>query len=68
MTSVPTILLNDGKTIPQLGFGVFRVDPDETQRVLSSALEVGYRHIDTAASYRNESGVGAAIASAGIPR
>ena len=66
--AVPAITLNDGRTIPQLGFGVFRIDPDETRRVVSDALEVGYRHIDTAASYRNESGVGAAIAASGIPR
>lgn len=67
MTS-PSITLNDGTTIPQLGFGVFRVDPDETERIVSDALEVGYRHIDTAAVYGNEVGVGRAIAAAGIPR
>ncbi len=65
---VPTITLNDGKTIPQLGFGVFRVDPEQTARVVSDALEVGYRHIDTAWFYRNEDGVGRAIAESGIPR
>lgn len=68
MTSVPAIQLNDGHTIPQLGFGVFKVDPDETERIVSDALEVGYRHIDTAAVYGNERGVGAAIAKSGIPR
>lgn len=68
MTSVPTIQLNDGHTIPQLGFGVFKVDPDETERIVSDALEVGYRHIDTAAIYGNEKGVGAAIEKSGIPR
>lgn len=68
MTSVPTIQLNDGHTIPQLGFGVFLVDPDETERIVSDALEVGYRHIDTAAVYGNEKGVGAAIEKSGIPR
>jgi len=62
------ITLNDGKTIPQLGFGVFQVDPDETERIVSDALEVGYRHIDTAAIYGNEVGVGRAIAASGIPR
>ncbi len=67
MTVTP-ITLNDGHTIPQLGFGVFRVDPDDTQRIVSDALEVGYRHIDTAAIYGNEVGVGAAIAASGIPR
>ena len=67
-TTVPTITLNDGNTIPQLGFGVFRVDPAEAERIVSDALEVGYRHIDTAAVYGNELGVGAAIAKSGIPR
>jgi 2,5-diketo-D-gluconate reductase A len=66
--TVPTIALNDGNTIPQLGFGVFKVDPDETERIVSDALEVGYRHIDTAAIYGNEVGVGRAIAASGIPR
>ena len=66
--TVPTIALNDGTTIPQLGFGVFRVDPDETERIVSDALEVGYRHIDTAAVYGNEVGVGRAIEASGIPR
>lgn len=65
---VPTITLNDGTTIPQLGFGVFKVDPDETERIVTSAFEAGYRHIDTAAVYGNEEGVGRAIASSGIPR
>lgn len=64
----PVELLNDGHTIPQLGFGVFKVDPDETERIVSTALEVGYRHIDTAAVYGNEEGVGRAIAASGIPR
>jgi len=66
--TVSTIALNDGTTIPQLGFGVFRVDPAETERIVSDALEVGYRHIDTAAIYGNEEGVGRAIAASGIPR
>jgi 2,5-diketo-D-gluconate reductase A len=66
--TVPTIALNDGTTIPQLGFGVFQVDPDETERIVSDALEIGYRHIDTAAIYGNEAGVGRAIAASGIPR
>ena len=65
---IPTVQLNDGRHIPQLGFGVFRVDPEETERVVTDALEVGYRHIDTAAAYYNEEGVGAAIAKSGIPR
>ena len=68
MTYIPDIKLNDGTTIPQLGFGVFQVNPEETQRVVEQALEVGYRHIDTAQMYRNEEGVGRAIAASGIPR
>ncbi|HWH25432.1 MAG TPA: aldo/keto reductase [Pseudolysinimonas sp.] len=68
MTSIPRITLNDGTSIPQLGFGVFQVDPDETERIVTDALEVGYRHIDTAAVYGNEVGVGRAIAKSGIPR
>ena len=66
--TVPTLTLNDGHTIPQLGFGVFQVDPAEAERIVSVALEAGYRHIDTAAVYGNEEGVGRAIASSGIPR
>ena len=66
--TVPSITLNDGTTIPQLGFGVFKVDPDATERIVSDALEVGYRHIDTAAIYGNEIGVGKAISNSGIPR
>lgn len=65
---VPRLTLNNGITIPQLGFGVFQVPPEETQRIVEDALEAGYRHIDTAAAYRNEAGVGAAIAASGIPR
>lgn len=66
--TVPLLALNDGNSIPQLGFGVFKVDPDETERIVSDALEVGYRHIDTAAVYGNEVGVGRAIEKSGIPR
>lgn len=62
------VTLNDGTTIPQLGFGVFKVDAAEAERVVSDALEVGYRHIDTATIYGNEEGVGRAIAASGIPR
>jgi 2,5-diketo-D-gluconate reductase A len=68
MTTVPTIQLNDGHRIPQLGFGVFRVDPNEAERIVTDALEVGYRHIDTAAIYGNEAGVGRAIEKSGIDR
>ena len=68
MTAVPEITLNDGTTIPQLGFGVWQVPADEAQDVVAEALKVGYRHIDTAAIYGNEEGVGRAIAESGIPR
>lgn len=68
MASIPTVTLNDGNDIPQLGYGVFKVPPAETERAVSEALEVGYRHIDTAAIYGNEAGVGAAIAASGLPR
>ncbi len=66
--SIPTITLNDGTRIPQLGFGVFQVPPEDTADVVRQAFEVGYRHIDTAQMYQNEKGVGEAIASSGIPR
>ncbi|MDQ0823080.1 2,5-diketo-D-gluconate reductase A [Arthrobacter sp. V4I6] len=66
--AIPEVELNNGVTIPQLGFGVFQVPPGETQRIVEDALAAGYRHIDTAAAYRNEAGVGAAIAASGIPR
>jgi 2,5-diketo-D-gluconate reductase A len=65
---IPSLTLNDGVEIPQLGFGVFQVPREETQRVVEEALAAGYRHIDTAAAYRNEKGVGAAISASGIPR
>jgi diketogulonate reductase-like aldo/keto reductase len=68
MSEVPTIALHDGIEIPQLGFGVFQVPGDETQEVVEEALRVGYRHIDTAAAYRNEKGVGAAVRASGLPR
>jgi 2,5-diketo-D-gluconate reductase A len=66
--AVPSFSLHDGVEIPQLGFGVFQVPPPETQSVVETALEAGYRHIDTAAAYRNERGVGAAFAASGLPR
>lgn len=68
MSAVPTIALNNGASIPQLGFGVFQVEPDETASVVESALSVGYRHLDTAAIYGNEKGVGDAIAGSGLDR
>jgi 2,5-diketo-D-gluconate reductase A len=67
-TSIPAVALHDGVEIPQLGFGVFQVPPEDTQETVEEALEAGYRHIDTAGAYRNEAGVGAAIASAGLTR
>ena len=66
--TVPTIELHDGNSIPQLGFGVFKIDADKTEELVAEALKVGYRHIDTAAIYGNEEGVGRAIAKSGIPR
>ena len=68
MTTVPAITLNDGRTIPQLGFGVFQVPPAETAQAVATAIEIGYRHIDTAQMYGNEQGVGEAIASSGLDR
>lgn len=68
MTAVPEITLNDGSTIPQLGFGVWQVPADEAEAVVAEALKVGYRHLDTAAAYGNEEGVGRAIEKSGIPR
>ena len=65
---VPTITLNNGVEIPQLGFGVYQVPPEDTADVVTTALEVGYRHIDTAEMYGNEKGVGEAIARSGIDR
>jgi len=66
--TVPTISLNDQTTIPQLGFGVFQVPPPKTAETVAAALEVGYRHIDTAEMYGNEKGVGEAVAASGISR
>jgi 2,5-diketo-D-gluconate reductase A len=65
---VPTILLNNGVEIPQLGFGVFQVPPARTEEATRTALEVGYRHIDTAEMYGNEKGVGDAIRAFGVER
>jgi 2,5-diketo-D-gluconate reductase A len=67
-TEVPVLTLHDGVEIPQLGFGVFQIPPEETQEAVEEALGVGYRHVDTAAAYRNEAGVGAAIAATGVAR
>ena len=66
--SVPTIELNDGHTIPQLGFGVFQIPPQDTAEAVAVALDAGYRHIDTAEMYGNEQGVGEAVAASGLDR
>src|SRR3954454_2310596 len=68
VAAVPTITLNDGNRIPQLGFGVFHIPPPETERAVLRALEVGYRHVDTAEMYGNERGVGDAVRASGIDR
>jgi 2,5-diketo-D-gluconate reductase A len=68
VTAIPKVELHDGVQIPQFGFGVFQVPPDDTRAVVEDALEAGYRHIDTAGAYRNEKGVGEALAASGIPR
>ncbi|HWA52860.1 MAG TPA: aldo/keto reductase [Solirubrobacterales bacterium] len=66
--TIPGLTLHDGVEIPQLGFGVFQIPPEDTQEVVEQALDVGYRHIDTAGAYRNEKGVGAAIAASDLAR
>lgn len=68
MSNVPSITLNDGNAIPQPGFGVFQIKPAETAAAVRSALEVGYRHIDTAQMYGNEKDVGQGIRDAGLDR
>jgi 2,5-diketo-D-gluconate reductase A len=68
VTAIPDITLNNGQTIPQFGFGVFLVKPEDTFAAVSSALEAGYRHIDTAQMYGNEKEVGEAIAKSGLDR
>jgi diketogulonate reductase-like aldo/keto reductase len=68
MALVPSIALNNDVAIPQLGFGVWQVPVQRTEKVVNTALDAGYRSIDTAAAYRNESGVGQAIVSSGLPR
>ena len=68
MSSIPNVTLNNGVEIPQLGFGVFQVKPSETVEAVSTALRVGYRHIDTAEMYGNEKEVGQAVAQSGLDR
>ncbi|MEU8587701.1 aldo/keto reductase [Streptomyces sp. NPDC048664] len=67
-SKVPPIILNNGVAMPQLGFGVWQVPDDEAQSAVATALEAGYRSVDTAAIYGNEEGVGRAVAASGIPR
>lgn len=66
--SIPNLTLNNGVEIPSLGFGVFQTPPAETEAAVTTALETGYRHIDTAAAYLNERGVGDAIKRSGVDR
>ena len=68
MSRIPVVALNDGESIPQLGFGVFQIEPARTAEAVKAALEIGYRHIDTAEMYRNEKGVGEGIRDAGLDR
>jgi 2,5-diketo-D-gluconate reductase A len=68
MPDVPSVTLNNGLTMPQVGFGVFQIPDDEVVEPVTTAIDAGYRLIDTAAVYRNERGVGRAIAEAGVPR
>lgn len=68
VTGIPRIEFNDGHSIPQLGFGVFRIPPEDAERLVAEAIEVGYRHIDTAWGYFNEEGVGAAVRNCGLAR
>lgn len=68
MSTVPSIVLNNAVKVPQLGFGVYQIEPDEVRGATELALDAGYRHIDTAAAYANEAGVGQAVRNSGIPR
>jgi 2,5-diketo-D-gluconate reductase A len=68
MVSIPQLPLNDGNSIPQLGFGVYKIPDAETADAVESALDAGYRHIDTAAFYENERGVGEGVRRSGLDR
>ncbi len=68
MTAVPTLTLSDGAAMPQLGYGAYKLPPDETAAHVTAALAAGYRLVDTATLYANEAGVGAAIAASAVPR
>jgi 2,5-diketo-D-gluconate reductase A len=65
---IPQLTLNNGVTMPVLGFGVYQIPAEQTEQAVSDALVAGYRSLDTAAAYRNEEAVGRAIAATGIPR
>lgn len=65
---IQTLTLNNGVQMPTLGLGVFQTPPEETRAAVTAALELGYRHIDTAATYGNKRGVGHALRDSGIPR
>jgi len=67
-SAVPGLLLNNGVTIPQFGFGVYQIEPKDTVRATLTALEAGYRHVDTAEMYGNEAEVGQAVRQSGLPR
>lgn len=67
-TPIPTVTLRDGATLQQLGFGVWQIPPGEVEGALASAFAAGYRHVDTAAAYGNEEGVGAAVRASGLDR
>lgn len=68
MATIPVIELNNGSSIPQLGFGVFQIEPEKTAAAVKAAFDIGYRHIDTAQMYGNEKGVGQGIRDAGLER
>ncbi|OFJ54715.1 aldo/keto reductase [Mycolicibacterium grossiae] len=68
MATAPSITLIDGQSIPAVGLGVWQTPPDETERAVGAALSAGYRHVDTAAAYGNEEGVGRAVAASGLAR
>jgi 2,5-diketo-D-gluconate reductase A len=68
VSTIPNVELNNGVQMPIVGFGVFQIPPEETEQAVATALEVGYRHVDTAAAYANEEAVGRAVRSSGIPR
>ena len=68
MSTIPSIVLNNSVEIPQLGFGVYQIEPGDVRAATDRALKAGYRHIDTAAAYANEAGVGEAVRASGIPR